>query len=160
MLRVLTARSVQRVLEQVSEKREKGAGTPSDEKTNPHHQPTHPLSTQLGETDLFVQQWFHNYCADNPPLEGDPFIMKLFRQRAVYASDPRTGVEHFVSPAQLAHRVLATRELMARTVTQGFPEFVTRTNIECLRAHLEANSYTSGSHAAAETPESGGKRKK
>ena len=26
------------------------------------------------------------------PLEGDPFIMKLFRQRAVYASDPRTGV--------------------------------------------------------------------
>ena len=118
--------------------------------THPHPHTTHTPTLQLGETDLFVQQWFNNYCADHPPLEGDPFIMALFRQRAVYAADSKTGVEHFVSPAQLAHRVLATRELMARTVTQGFPEFVTRTNIECLRAYLEANSYTSGSHAPAE----------
>jgi len=94
-----------------------------------------------------VQQWFNNYIASgNPPLEGDVFLAKLFRQRAVYAQDKVTGTDHFVSPAQLAHRVLAMRELMSRTVTQGFPEFVTRTNIEVLRAHLEAHSYTSGSH--------------
>ena len=104
-------------------------------------------TSQLGDTDLFVQQWFNNYIASgNPPLEGDAFVSKLFRQRAVYAQDKTTGTDHFVSPAQLAHRVLAMRELMARTVTQGFPEFVTRTNIEVLRAHLEAHSYTSGSH--------------
>lgn len=101
-------------------------------------------------------------------MEGDAFISKLFRQRAVYAEDKVTGTDHFVSPAQLAHRVLAMRELMARTVTQGFPEFVTRTNIEVLRAHLEAHSYTSGSHdggtasnsLASEGGESGNPRAK
>ena len=99
-----------------------------------------------------MQQWYNNYIADgNPPLEGDAFIAKLFRQRAVYAQEKTTGIDHFVSPAQLAHRVLAMRELMARTVTQGFPEFVTRTNIEVLRAHLEAHSYTSGSHEGGAT---------
>ena len=102
---------------------------------------------QLGDTDIFVQQWFNHFLADNPPLAGDPFIRALFKQRAVYAKDAVTGTEHFVSPAQLAHRVLAMRELMARTVTQGFPEFVTRTNVDVLRQHLEASSYTSGSHA-------------
>ena len=129
VLRVLTARSVQKVL------------------------------MQLGDTDLFVQNWFQNFAADNPPLEGkrrgggerawcgvggvrrarcarssllahppalspagDPFITKLFRERAVYKADPRTGVEHFVSPAQLAHRVLATREMMAGSVRDGGEE--------------------------------------
>ena len=48
------------------------------------------------------------------------------------------------------------RELMARTVTQGFPEFVTRTNIEVLRAHLEAHSYTSGSHEGGSTSATAG----
>jgi hypothetical protein len=102
---------------------------------------------QLGDTDLFVQQWFNHFLADNPPLQGDPFLRALFKERAVYAKDAVTGTEHFVSPAQLAHRILAMRELMARTVTTGFPEFVTRTNVDVLRQHLEAHSYTSGSHA-------------
>jgi hypothetical protein len=118
VLRVLTARSAQRVL------------------------------AQLGDTDIFVQQWFNHFLADNPPLQGDAFVRALFKERAVYAKDRVTGTEHFVSPAQLAHRVLAMRELMARTVTQGFPEYVTRTNIEVLRAHLESSSYTSGTTPA------------
>ena len=33
-----------------------------------------------------------------PPLPQ--FIMKLFQQRAVYAKEKNTGIEHFVSPAQ------------------------------------------------------------
>jgi hypothetical protein len=121
VLRVLTARSAQRVL------------------------------AQLGDTDIFVQQWFNHFLADNPPLQGDVFVRALFKERAVYAKDKVTGTEHFVSPAQLAHRVLAMRELMARTVTAGFPEFVTRTNVEVLRQHLESSSYTSGSHAESAT---------
>ena len=62
------------------------------------------------------------------------------------------------APPQLAHRVLAMRELMARTVMQGFPEFVTRTNIEVLRAHLEAHSYTSGAGGGGRGKEVGAGR--
>ncbi len=124
VLRVLTARSAQRVL------------------------------AQLGDTDLFVQKWFNDFLSENPPLKGDPFIQALFKERAVYMKDSVTGMEHFVSPAQLAHRILAMRELMARTVTAGFPEMVTRTNVDVLRQHLESSSYTSGT--TSNTPAGGG----
>jgi hypothetical protein len=41
-------------------------------------------------------------------------------------------------------------------VTLGFPDFVRRTNIEILRDHLEASSYTSGSHDSAPVRDDGG----
>jgi hypothetical protein len=35
---------------------------------------------QLGETNLTVCQWLNNFAADNPPLLGDDFVLKLMRQ--------------------------------------------------------------------------------
>jgi hypothetical protein len=35
---------------------------------------------QLGETNLIVCQWFNNYAAENSPLQGDDFVLKLMRQ--------------------------------------------------------------------------------
>ena len=35
---------------------------------------------QLGETNLTVCQWFNNFAADNPPIQGDDFVLLLMQQ--------------------------------------------------------------------------------
>lgn len=38
------------------------------------------ILTQLGQTDKLACQWFNNFVSDNPPMQGDDFVLKLMRQ--------------------------------------------------------------------------------
>jgi hypothetical protein len=72
------------------------------------------------------------------------FLLKLFQERAMTTSDNINNTEHWISPADLANRILTVRLELAKRLTRGYPDFVQRTNLEVLRSHLEKNSYTSG----------------
>jgi RbcX protein len=50
---------------------------------------TQHVLQQLGETDLIVCQWLNNFAADNPPLRGDDFLLKLMAQVSLERSGSR-----------------------------------------------------------------------
>lgn len=35
---------------------------------------------QLGQTNLVVCNWLNNFAAENPPYQGDKFVLKLMQQ--------------------------------------------------------------------------------
>ena len=79
------------------------------------------------------------------------FVLELLRERPVYAADKVTGKEHFVSPPELANRIMVARKALAGGMSKfDFPTYIQRTNTEVLRQHLESNSYTSGSYEKVE----------
>ena len=104
------------------------------------------LLTQLQELDMLQAQWFNNYCAENPPTEGDKFIADLFNAKGVVVFDPNTQHNHHIDPQNLAHRLLQVRGDMASNVTLDLPNFVKRRNTGVLRTHLERNTFVSGSN--------------
>eukprot|EP00884_Botryococcus_braunii_P022409 jgi/Botrbrau1/8852/Bobra.50_2s0011.1 len=105
---------------------------------------TQKVLCYLQETDLYVAHWLSDFVSKNPPLEGDKFILKLFQERALTTSDNINNTEHWISPPDLANRILTVRLDLAKRLSRGYPDFVKRTNLEVLRSHLEKNSYTSG----------------
>lgn len=118
LLRVLTARSVKKLL------------------------------TQLQELDLHQAQWFNNYAAENPPTEGDKFITELFNAKGVVVMDSANNTSHHIDPQNLAHRLLQIRIDMARRTTLDLPGFTERHNTDVLRSHLTRNTFVSGSNDA------------
>lgn len=115
LLRVLTARSVKKLL------------------------------MQLQELDLLVAQWLNNYAAEHPPTEGNAFIVDLFNAKGEVVVDAANKTTHHIDPQNLAHRVLVIRDDMARRATLDLPAFVERENTAVLRKHLERNTFVSGS---------------
>ena len=79
------------------------------------------------------------------------FVLDLLRERPIYAEDKITGKQHFVSPPELANRIMVARKALAGGMSKfDFPMYISRTNTEVLRQHLESNSYTSGSYEKVE----------
>ena len=79
------------------------------------------------------------------------FVLDMLRERPFYAADKITGKEHFVSPPELANRIMVARKALAGGMSKfDFPTYLQRTNTEVLRQHLESNSYTSGSYEKVE----------
>ncbi len=79
------------------------------------------------------------------------FVLGLLRERPIYAADKITGKQHFVSPPELANRIMVARKALAGGMSKfDFPMYISRTNTEVLRQHLESNSYTSGSYEKVE----------
>jgi len=79
------------------------------------------------------------------------FVLDLLRERPIYAADKITGKQHFVSPPELANRIMVARKALAGGMSKfDFPTYIQRTNTEVLRQHLESNSYTSGSYEKVE----------
>ena len=78
LLRVLTARAVQRVL------------------------------GQLSETDILVAQWLNNYCSDpkNNPSAGNAFLLGLFGAQGAVVTENHTGTLHTIDPPGLARRII------------------------------------------------------
>ena len=116
LLRVLTARSVKKLL------------------------------AQLQELDLHQAQWFNNYAAEHPPTEGDKFIIELFNAKGTVITDVPNNTSHHVDPQNLAHRLLQIRIDMARRATLDLPDFTERHNTDVLRGHLTRNTFVSGSN--------------
>lgn len=103
---------------------------------------------QLEAPDPFTFNWLQRYCAGNPPIKGDEFITRLMAERPRAYKDPNTGATHYVSPTQLANRVLATRADLAQHVVASLTDEMQRENVTILRSHLEAHTYTSGTHSS------------
>ncbi|KAK9819600.1 hypothetical protein WJX72_000142 [[Myrmecia] bisecta] len=116
MLRVLTARATQKAL------------------------------LTLQETDMYAANWLSNFASTNPPIEGNKFLTKLYKEPSVSHVDAISRKTHFISPTLLANRILTMRDDMAKTLAAQMPAFSERDNIELMRAQLEANSYVSGSY--------------
>ena len=103
------------------------------------------LISQLQELDMFVAQWLNNYAADHPPTTGNDFVVDLFNARGTVVVDPNTKHTHKIDPQNLAHRILLIRDDMARRATISLPEFVELENTAVMRKHLERNTFVSGS---------------
>ncbi|KAI8106453.1 hypothetical protein M9435_000997 [Picochlorum sp. BPE23] len=116
LLRVLTARSVKRLL------------------------------YQLQELDMVTAQWLNNYAADNPPTTGNEFIEDLFNVQGTVIVDRATNVKRTIDPQNLAHRILQIRNDMAKKATLSLPEFVDLEDAKVMKKHLTKNTFVSGSH--------------
>ncbi|GAB4817311.1 hypothetical protein N2152v2_004357 [Parachlorella kessleri] len=106
---------------------------------------TQRVLNQLMEFDLLVAQWLNNYVAENPPSEGNKFLLKLLSHPGKAIPNHATAQVHIVDPRGLAHRILEVRTDMANSVMSGFPAFVSLENTSLMRSHLESTSYTCGS---------------
>lgn len=104
------------------------------------------LLMQLQELDLHKAQWLNHYCADNPPTEGNAFIVELFNARGTTVVDNINQTTHAIDPQNLAHRLLQIRDDMARAATIALPQYVELQNTQVLRTHLERSTFISGSH--------------
>lgn len=71
----------------------------------------------------------------------------MFKERASTATDNISQTEHWISPTDIANRILTVRHDLSKRLATGYPEFVKRSNVDLLRSHLEANSYTSGNRS-------------
>lgn len=119
VLRVLTARATQRLLQ------------------------------QLAELDIHLCTWLSAYVSEHRPLDGNKFLLELYKQPAFTVKGLTKDSEHFVNPADLASRILTIRQDMAQKLSQ-FEEYVALDNTNLMRAHLETSSYFSGSHTKNE----------
>ncbi len=70
--------------------------------------------------------------------------------------DNSTGATHYVAPTQLANRVLAVRADLAQHVVASLAGEIQRENVAILRGHLEAHTYTSGTHSSGKKGGRGG----
>ena len=122
-VKLLTARSVQRVL------------------------------ATLEETSVATAMWFNGYVSEHPPLkEGDNFLTGLLRAQLQHSAEVLSGSEEStaldrVSPADLASRIMAQRSAMAAAIsTQDGPltRFVAVQNVTVLRSHVQRMTYVSG----------------
>ena len=129
LLRVLTARSVKRLL------------------------------LQLQELDLVTAQWLNNYAAENSPMTGNEFIEKLFDVKGTVIPDQHQGVNHTIDPQNLAHRILTIRNDMAQKATMSLPEYTTRMDAEVMRRHLTKNTFVSGTTGEGNTVANSTKRR-
>jgi hypothetical protein len=50
------------------------------------------ILNQLGETDRIVCQWFNNFVAENSPMKGDAFVLKLMQQVRLSAGNITTAL--------------------------------------------------------------------
>jgi hypothetical protein len=116
LLKVLTARSVKRLL------------------------------IQLQELDMITAQWLNNYAADNSPMTGNEFIEKLFDVKGTVIVDKQTQTKRTIDPQNLAHRILIIRNDMAKKATLCLPEYVDREDGDVMRKHLVKNTFVSGAH--------------
>ena len=79
------------------------------------------------------------------------FVLKLMKERPAAVTDNINNKVHNISPTQLGHRIMLSREALAKGMSKfDFPTYVSRTNTEVLRQHLESSSYTSGSYNKAD----------
>lgn len=116
LLKVLTARSVKRLL------------------------------IQLQELDMITAQWLNNYAANNSPMTGNEFIEKLFDVKGTVIVDKQTQTKRTIDPQNLAHRILIIRNDMAKKATLCLPEYVDREDGDVMRKHLVKNTFVSGAH--------------
>lgn len=116
LLKVLTARSVKRLL------------------------------IQLQELDMITAQWLNNYAAENSPMTGNEFIEKLFDVKGTVIIDKPTATKRTIDPQNLAHRILIIRNDMAKKATLSLPEYVDREDGNVMRKHLVKNTFVSGAH--------------
>jgi hypothetical protein len=129
LLKVLTARSVQRLL------------------------------YQLQELDMITAQWMNNYAADHSPMTGNQFIEELFNAKGTIVVEKATGTKHTIDPQNLAHRILMIRNDMAKKATLSLPEFVDMEDANVMRNHLTKNTFVSGSHDTSESASGSAKRR-
>ena len=61
----------------------------------------HKILLQLQETDLFVHRWFGEFCTENPPNQGDDFLLKLMRARTESVHEGMTSARHLINPQVL-----------------------------------------------------------
>ncbi|KAK9834304.1 hypothetical protein WJX81_005155 [Elliptochloris bilobata] len=114
---------------------------------------------QLQETDLYVHRWFGEFCMENPPNQGDDFLLKLMRARTEAIHEATTSKRHLINPQALARRIMIVRESLATALTgPGLPQFLARANLEVQRRHLESSSYTSASWGKPQRAEKSGRR--
>jgi hypothetical protein len=104
------------------------------------------LLTMLGEYDLLQQNWFHQYCAEHPPTTGNKFIDELMQAKGEVIHDATTQTDHAVDPQNLAHRILQMRADMADRLVTGMIKYTEVENMSVLKKHLERATYMSGSH--------------
>lgn len=129
LLRVLTARSVKRLL------------------------------MQLQELDLVTAQWLNNYAAENSPMTGNEFIQKLFDVKGTTITDQHQGLNHTIDPQNLAHRILTIRNDMAQKATMSLPEYTSRMDAEVMRSYLTKNTFVSGTTGEGNTVANSTKRR-
>lgn len=129
LLRVLTARSVKRLL------------------------------MQLQELDMITAQWLNNYAAENSPMTGNEFIQKLFDVKGEVITDKHQGLNHTIDPQNLAHRILTIRNDMAQKATLCLHEYTTRMDAEVMRSHLTKNTFVSGTTGEGNTVSGSTKRR-
>jgi hypothetical protein len=123
-VKLLTARSVQRIL------------------------------ATLEETSVATAHWFNNWVANHPPLqEGEGFLTGLLRAQSQHSAEVLSGSEESMaldrlSPADLASRIMEQRSAMAVAIsTRDGPltRFVAVQNVNVLRSHVQRSTYVSGS---------------
>lgn len=100
----------------------------------------------LGEYDLIVQNWFHQWCAEHPPTTGNAFVDELMQCKGVVIHDNPTQSDHSVDPQNLAHRILQMRSDMSTRLAGGMIRYTELENMGVIRKHLERATYMSGSH--------------
>eukprot|EP01024_Parvocaulis_polyphysoides_P020480 TRINITY_DN19586_c1_g1_i1.p1 TRINITY_DN19586_c1_g1~~TRINITY_DN19586_c1_g1_i1.p1 ORF type:complete len:202 (-),score=40.18 TRINITY_DN19586_c1_g1_i1:259-864(-) len=95
---------------------------------------------QLQESDLYAAQWFNSFCSKHSPLKGDEFIEELMTQRMKKKQDIFNKVDHFISPIEIAHRVLITRADLANALEEKLEFTTSYRTVELQRKFLE-DSY-------------------
>lgn len=88
MLRVLTARAVQRTMMQLQQ----------------HH--------------VIAANWLNNYCMENPPLGGDEFLLKLFSQPAMRVWDEMRRGWVIIDPQSISNNILEHRHRLSQFLVQ------------------------------------------
>jgi len=129
LLRVLTARSVKRLL------------------------------LQLQELDMVTAQWLNNYASENSPMTGNEFIQNLFDVKGTTITDQHQGMNHTIDPQNLALRILTIRNDMAQKATMSLPEYTSRMDAEVMRGYLTKNTFVSGTTGEGNTVANSTKRR-
>lgn len=108
------------------------------------------LIEQLQELDVIVGTWFMAFCGEHPPTEGNAFVLKLLAEKGTSIVDhtQRPPVTHVVDPQSLAHRVLLIRADFAAAATRRLPGFTEVQNTAVLRQYLQGSTFVSGSGGA------------
>ncbi len=88
MLRVLTARAVQRTMMQLQQ----------------HH--------------VIAANWLNHYCIENPPLGGDEFLLKLYSQPALRVYDEIRRGWVIINPQDISSTVLEHRHRLSQFLVQ------------------------------------------
>ncbi|KAK9847335.1 hypothetical protein WJX84_011015 [Apatococcus fuscideae] len=116
---------------------------------------------QLMELNLTKALWLQTFCSKHPPLEGDKFIIALMNERPSSSTDRVLYSTEFINPAELATRILLTSKMMPNFVERDNLEVQRHhleKNSYTTGTHDKGKRGTRGSHSPHDPKDTSQKR--